>query len=102
MTNNQKDKNIYCIEDVLERSLSGWINGITPDEIAIPLCYKTKVSLREGSKRGQVVVVQEGCHKDTTVIIPYKYQDSSGTISYLSQSLPNKKTALFYIKTKEY
>lgn len=96
MNYNQGDKkgNFFYIDDVLDRQHVGWLEGLTKDEILIPLCYKTEVILLDEDKKNQVIKVREGAHKDTILTIPYKYQDNNVVVSFLSKSRSIKKTSL--------
>lgn len=104
MTYNPKAKkknNIFYVEDVLDRKHSGWLEGLTSDEIATTLCYKTKVSLLSESKNNQIIKVEEGGHKDAVLTIPFKYQDKDAAVSYLSRNRENRKFSLVLNKNKK-
>jgi len=96
MNYNREDEknNYFYIDDVLDRQHCGWLEGLTEDEIPVPLCYKTRVILLDEGKRGQTIKVKEGTHKGTILTIPYKYQDRDAVISFLSKSRSIKKTSL--------
>lgn len=90
-----KKDNFFYIDDVLDRQCVGWLEGSTKDKILIPLCYKTEVTLLDEDKKSQVIKVNEGTHKNTILKIPYKYKDSSTTVSFLSKSRNIKKISLY-------
>ncbi|KKP66101.1 MAG: hypothetical protein UR68_C0032G0013 [Candidatus Roizmanbacteria bacterium GW2011_GWA2_35_19] len=94
-------RKFFCINDVLDREHSGWLNGLTEDEIKTPLCYKTKVSLNNKNPNGEIIRVEEGIHKEKILTLPYKYKDKKTNISYLSTELPASKISLKLFRNKK-
>ena len=61
MNYSQKaNKNIFYVEDILDRVHSGWLSGITSDGVVVPTCYKTRVILLEEGSKDQTVRIDEG------------------------------------------
>lgn len=89
-----KKDSLFYVDDVLDRQHVGWLEGLTEDEILVPLCYKTEVILIGENKKGQIIKVNEGGHKGATLTIPYKYRDSDALVSFLSKSSSRNKTSL--------
>jgi hypothetical protein len=87
-------RNFFCIDSVLDRSHSGWLIGLTQDEIKTPLCYKTKVIYIGKNINGEIIKVQEGNHIGKILIIPFQYKDKNTYISYLSKDIQFDSTFL--------
>ena len=90
---NEKNSSFY-VDDVLDSQHAGWLEGKTSDEIIIPLCYGTAVTLLDEGKKSQTIRVDEGDHEGAILTIPYKYQGSNAIVSFLSKNLIKHKTSL--------
>ncbi len=101
MIYNPKDNNILAIGDVLDRTYSGWLEGINDEGIVIPLCYSTRVKHIEEVRNAQKILIIEGLHKGKIVIISYKYKDRGAKMSFLTPQIVFHKATLKLNKMKK-